>query len=543
MDTTLPNLLSVYNTSGIKAIWDETLTTNTFIAAKSITSLVDVVSGHGNNLTLGATCNVDVTAVRAINMSTPDGLFFNYPTVGEDGHTVTENVFLKTFLSQDTSQTRMEAPHQDILMAFSNQMTMNSFFIKSPATGNYDTIGTNKSSLVIKNNTSFSSNVAILGNSITYGSIFGQNFNLWTDKTVTNNPHDLSKVGYGFRINSNDQLELIKMSYFNDMTVANKRIAIFGMMENVYGCNDSSSNYLVLNALNSNADASASNPYKAGGSLVTSPSPLDGYIFMNNSNVGIGTTTAEYGLDVRTSSRFTSNVLLQGGFTFTGSLIPALPWSTDLGSSNIKMTNIYCSSNLNVGNINLQSFPYENVLRVCDSNGALANVTAQNIVATVDIVTPSITSTDAIIENLYVSTYIVTPGQDYAEYMRKSDASIVYAPGQVIGIDTKGELTDKFADSIHFKVVSSSPSIIGGYTDTTDEFLASNEKIAYCGRVPVITTMIPKVIGSYIVPVQGPDGSIATQDVEPANMTLHQYMSSVGQVISMSNNVPTIIVR
>jgi hypothetical protein len=279
------------------------------------------------------------------------------------------------------------------------------------------------------------------------------------------------------------------------------------------------------------------------GNLITSASPLDEFIYMNGSNVGIGTTTAEYGLDVRTSARFTSSVALQGGFSFSGSLVPTSAFSSDLGSSNIKMKSIFCSSNMNIGNVNLFNHAYDDVLHITDASGDDTDLVVRDV--TVHTITASNAMlTNANISTLYVETCVVAPGQDYAEFMRKSDVSMDYAPGQVIGIDIKGELTHKFSDSVHFKVVSSAPSIIGGCQDlSSDEFIASHHKIAYCGRVPVNTTTIPTMVGNYIVPVQAPDGSIATLDIEPANMTLQQYMSSVGQVISISNDIPTIIVR
>lgn len=53
-------------------------------------------------------------------------------------------------------------------------------------------------------------------------------------------------------------------------------------------------------------------------------------------------------------------------------------------------------------------------------------------------------------------------GADYAEYMLKSAACGVVVPGQVIGIDVDGRLTDEWADAVSFAVKSTNPCMVGG---------------------------------------------------------------------------------
>ncbi|RPI34174.1 MAG: hypothetical protein EHM67_14720, partial [Hyphomicrobiaceae bacterium] len=55
-------------------------------------------------------------------------------------------------------------------------------------------------------------------------------------------------------------------------------------------------------------------------------------------------------------------------------------------------------------------------------------------------------------------------GADYAEYMRKAPACGTVAPGQIVGIDASGEITDAWAGAISFAVKSTNPSYVGGDT-------------------------------------------------------------------------------
>lgn len=53
-------------------------------------------------------------------------------------------------------------------------------------------------------------------------------------------------------------------------------------------------------------------------------------------------------------------------------------------------------------------------------------------------------------------------GADYAEYMVKSHACDVVLPGQIVGIDSDGRLTDKWDRAITFMVKSTNPCMVGG---------------------------------------------------------------------------------
>ena len=53
-------------------------------------------------------------------------------------------------------------------------------------------------------------------------------------------------------------------------------------------------------------------------------------------------------------------------------------------------------------------------------------------------------------------------GADYAEYMLKSRECGTIAPGQIVGIDADGRLTDKWGRAIAFMVKSTDPCMVGG---------------------------------------------------------------------------------
>ena len=57
---------------------------------------------------------------------------------------------------------------------------------------------------------------------------------------------------------------------------------------------------------------------------------------------------------------------------------------------------------------------------------------------------------------------ISTSGNDYAEYIFKSPACGVVAPGQIVGITADNKVTDQWADTVMFSVKSTAPSFVGG---------------------------------------------------------------------------------
>lgn len=68
-------------------------------------------------------------------------------------------------------------------------------------------------------------------------------------------------------------------------------------------------------------------------------------------------------------------------------------------------------------------------------------------------------------------------GADYAEYMRKSATCGVIAKGQIVGVNTQGELTDKWVDSVSFLVKSTDPSYVGGDVWGTESALGMTRPV------------------------------------------------------------------
>lgn len=53
-------------------------------------------------------------------------------------------------------------------------------------------------------------------------------------------------------------------------------------------------------------------------------------------------------------------------------------------------------------------------------------------------------------------------GADYAEYEKKSDNSVVFAKGDIVGFNIDGNLTNVFSEAISFAIKSTNPNLVGG---------------------------------------------------------------------------------
>ena len=153
-------------------------------------------------------------------------------------------------------------------------------------------------------------------------------------------------------------------------------------------------------------------------------------------------------------------------------------------------------------------------------------------------------------------------GADYAEYMTKA-GDFTLAKGDICGINSEGKLTNVFADAISFVVKSTDPSYVGGDkwhetvgeepgghedTRTEEEIAAAKviyeealeaarqlvDRIAFSGQVPVnVTGATP---GQHIIPTAAADGSIEGTAKAEADLTMAEYMSSVGKVIAIEDD-------
>lgn len=119
-------------------------------------------------------------------------------------------------------------------------------------------------------------------------------------------------------------------------------------------------------------------------------------------------------------------------------------------------------------------------------------------------------------------------GADYAEYMTKRADCGVVAPGQIVGVDASGLLTDRYADAVSFVVKSTAPCLVGG--DTWSDHLVAPVAPQfvppdYAGRAqpgagPQVTARRPRPL-----PEDPTASDIARHDAE-----LQAYMVDVARV-------------
>ena len=114
-------------------------------------------------------------------------------------------------------------------------------------------------------------------------------------------------------------------------------------------------------------------------------------------------------------------------------------------------------------------------------------------------------------------------GADYAERMPCAAGCGDVAPGQIIGVDSQGRLTDRWADAVHFMVASTDPSFVGN-----DVFGDEQPLVAFAGQVPC--NVLQAAPGGYIVPVKAGESIAGVYVAEP---DLQQYMAAVGRVIAL----------
>lgn len=162
-------------------------------------------------------------------------------------------------------------------------------------------------------------------------------------------------------------------------------------------------------------------------------------------------------------------------------------------------------------------------------------------------------------------------GADYAEYLVKSLRCGIAVPGQILGIDVGGQLTDKWDRAIAFVVKSTNPCMVGGDSwaqllgarpavshrgedDTDDSWAARNaaysaalatfdaeleqlrqtvDRIAFSGQVPC--NVHGATPGQYLVPVRQGEG-IGAIAVNEDDLTLKQYMRAIGKVIAIEDD-------
>lgn len=141
-------------------------------------------------------------------------------------------------------------------------------------------------------------------------------------------------------------------------------------------------------------------------------------------------------------------------------------------------------------------------------------------------------------------------GADYAEYMVKRADCAAVAPGQVVGIDGEGKITDRWNMAVTFAVKSTNPCIVGGdnwaahlgqrpegdqaeYDAALEAARQTVDRIAFAGQVPVNVQGAEP--GDYIVPVADGAG-IGALMVREDDLTFKQLLRAVGKVIAIEDD-------
>jgi hypothetical protein len=261
--------VSIFTSSAYQQIYsDPFLNDIGYAVTRSISAFRDDAN-RPQPLVIGATSNLSLETANNMNLFAGMSNSFLYYQTTMNGSTrvdrqvlnvnanLTQTIFNypQDVIIQSTSGNNPQATLQDVTFSRNNSNTL---------------VDTTQSNFYFTKNITAAQNMQVGQNMYVNGSIFGCNLNVWLDKV--NTPY--SRIGYGFRINSNDQLELIKYAKYGSGDVL-KKVAIFGT--NPVGSNDrsDSSNYLVFNSLGTfGVGNSSNNSFTPLNSYGTSVNPL-----------------------------------------------------------------------------------------------------------------------------------------------------------------------------------------------------------------------------------------------------------------------------
>ena len=263
-----PNFLNLYtDVSSLDSFYN--------VSVKNVVAFADELTGLASDLTLGGSSNVNIEAIRDVRLFTAEDIgqvrMFN---TSYDSNTdirtddeilnVYQDVALnRTFITSGTGSNQLCIKGTD------NYMTaiIGTLKIQTPQYGHVtvETLSSAQSNITFRNDILFDSNVDVAGDAVfqnnafiagslfAYGNLFGTNMNLIKDKD--SNVSGLDQVGYGFRINTDDQLELIKYAKYVPEGVEalpgdriSKRVAVFGNSTPARGSasDSNASSYLVF---------------------------------------------------------------------------------------------------------------------------------------------------------------------------------------------------------------------------------------------------------------------------------------------------------
>lgn len=331
-------MASIYDPPSYSTVYDNGLT-NEFPALSTL-SVGAYRDTKPNNLTLGATSNIDVKAMQGIRSYINTSNSFKLFTTDATGSNVVE------ILSVSMSNNATILSANNLRFNVNESAMIDATVFES--SNNYQFLSTNNiGGFLLRNDVSINSNLFIFDNITSYkniacsGNIFGSTINLFTTTPNTSKTCDLTRVGYSFHVNSYNQLELLRTDQITtDNIITNKvtRIMIFGNTEFTNQDKENPDNFLVMKQFNGLTGTYSNGVAPGLTDIRWSPTTSGSNIYYSGGNVGIGTNSPATAFHVT------------GTTTVEGDIVPKTDLMYNLGSPTKRFKDLYLSGNtINIG--------------------------------------------------------------------------------------------------------------------------------------------------------------------------------------------------
>lgn len=241
---------------------DDVLSAIPYLVSRRVTAYNDE-SGSNVDLTVSATRDVAVEAASnvAVYIGSNVGAFKLFET-GLSNNTRVDKELMNVVNASD--RTLIQSTQAVSIQAGDTQNTAYITGLTIRSSNNSQFIDTSQANgFVFGKTLQVSGNTFTSGNNITMGNIYGNNINVWADKETGG----YNRVGYGLRINAQDQLEIVKYTRAtSDGRSITKKVAVFGTNTSASYTSDTS--YLVFDGITgvtlSNNGGAASNYVSQG---------------------------------------------------------------------------------------------------------------------------------------------------------------------------------------------------------------------------------------------------------------------------------------
>jgi len=330
---------------------------------KAIFALPDE-NNTSQNLLIGSSSNLNMQAVQNINMYIKDQNKFNIfsttvygnntsnaaiLSVGDIGGVTQVNTGASTSILKlsggDTNATTWVSGLQ--VRNFNDSLQFATARTDGLLLNNSTVCQSNlnvKGGLLIEKNMEVVGNSLIKGSAIVNGSFCSRNMNVLVSKpevSLSDN-NTANQVGFGFRINSKDQLEIVKYSRFGSNNTINRRVAVFGNRD-ITPSQSNDGQYLVFDEINGIGMAAESNALglkEFVGQPLTWKFNTLGDVYTTG-RVGVGTSNIEETVALKVNGTLnTSSLLTQGIATGSDSRLKELETAPDTATCLEKVMNL-----------------------------------------------------------------------------------------------------------------------------------------------------------------------------------------------------------